>query len=529
MYDILIQNGTIIDGTGKASRAGNVAVKDGKIADMGPQVKGDAQTVIDANKLLVSPGFIDMTNHSDTHWTLFDYPSQESMLRQGVTSIIGGSCGTSLAPLIHGSVSAKSMQKWVDISKINVNWLTMKEFYEELQHHNIGINFGTLVGHSTLRRNIMEDSVRPANIEEIQRMAYLLDQALVEQALGLSLGLTFSHGRPATDEELIELANVIVARNRLLTVHLRDEGKDILPAITEVLRIARASGVRVHIVHFKSLGRESWQQYSRAVQLLRSGIEEGLGITISAFPYKRTGSLLYALLPPPNRDGGKDIILRQIKDPRGHRLMIANLQGLTLHYDKIIVASAKNAPQMAGKSIKELAESWNMSREDAFLEILAVNDLAVTIFSETINEKHMESIYREPYCFFATDGIGYEKPHDKESTVRNLVHPRSFGASAQFLGHIVRDNALLSWEDAIFKMTQAPSQLLRLHGDRGILKKGAPADITIFDPTTIKDNATYEDPFQYPTGIPWVIVNGIIAVRNGELTGKRAGVLLIAD
>ncbi|OGZ43849.1 MAG: hypothetical protein A3J55_00220 [Candidatus Ryanbacteria bacterium RIFCSPHIGHO2_02_FULL_45_17b] len=527
-YDILIQNGTIVDGSGKTPRAGSVAVKDGKIADIGARVKGDATTVIDATGHMVSPGFIDITNHSDTHWTLFDYPSQASMLRQGITSVIGGSCGTSLAPLVHGSVNAKSIQKWVDVSQINVNWLRMKEFFEELQRHNVGVNFGTLVGHGTLRRSIMEDAVRPANMDEIQRMGYLLDQALEEHAFGLSLGLTFSHGRPATDEELIELAKIVAARDRLLTVHLRDEGKDILPAITETLRIARASGARTHIVHFKLLGRDTWNQSSRALHLLRSGREEGLDITINTFPYQCTGSLLYTLLPPTNRDGGKNVILHQIKNPQSRRLLIANLRNLTLHYDAIFIASAKHTPQITGKSLKELAEDWNITPEDAFLDVLMVNDLAVTIYSKTINEKNMEAIYREPYAYFATDGIGYEIPNTNDIMAHNVTHPRSFGATAQFLGHLVRDTSLLAWEDAISKMTLAPAMLLRLQGDRGLLKKGAPADITIFDPAHIQDLATYQNPFQYPVGIPWVIVGGVVAVQNGELTEKRVGAILLA-
>ncbi len=529
MYDILIQNGAIVDGSGKTPRAGAVAVKDGKITDIGPRVKGSAKTVIDAANLMVSPGFIDITNHSDTHWTLFDYPSQASMLRQGITSVIGGSCGTSLAPLIHGSVTAKSVQKWVDISRINVNWLRMKEFFEELERHRLGVHFGTLVGHGTLRRNIMEDAVRPANIDEIQRMGYLLDQALEEHAFGLSLGLTFSHGRPATDEELIELAKIVAARDRLLTVHLRDEGKDILPAITETLRIARASDARTHIVHFKLLGREAWNQSSRAFQLLRSGREEGLDITVSTFPYQRTGSLLYTLLPPANRDGGKNIILQQIKNPTSRRLVLANLRNLTLHYDVIFIASAKYTPQIAGKSLKELAKNWDMTPEEALLETLLVNDLAVTVFSQTINEKNMEAIYLEPYAYFATDGIGGEIPDiDDNAEAHNLVHPRSFGAAARFLGHMVRDKSLLAWEDAISKMTLAPAMLLRLQGDRGLLKKGAPADITLFDPARIQDVATYQNPFLHPVGIPWVIVDGKVAVANGELTNVRAGTILQA-
>jgi N-acyl-D-amino-acid deacylase len=528
MYDILIKNGTIIDGTNTSPKPGNLAVKNGKISAIGAHVTGSAHTTIDASNLFVCPGFIDITNHSDTHWTLFNYPSQASMLKQGITTILGGSCGASLAPLLHGAISAESVQKWVDTSQINVNWLSMKEFLTELDRHHLGVHFGSLVGHGTLRRNILEDAVRPANSNELQRMAFLLEQALSEHAFGLSLGLTFSHGRPATDEELIELAKVVAAHDRLLTVHLRDEGKDLLPAVTEILRITRASGARTHLVHFKSLGRESWEHLSRALQFIQSGREEGLDLTISTFPYTRTGSLLYALLPPASRDGGKKMILQRITDPSQRRVVIENLRSFTLHYEKITIASAKETPQIAGKTIQELAHNWEMVPEEAFLEILAVNDLAVTIFSETIHEKHMATIYLKPFAYFATDGIGYEQLPSEETDDRNLVHPRSFGATAQILGELVRDQALLSWEHAITKMTKAPAELMRLT-DRGVLKKGACADITLIDPAQIKDRATYTDPFQYPLGIPWVLVDGKIAVKNGVLTDTRAGVILRAS
>ena len=524
MYDILIKNGTIIDGTGEAPKSSTVAVKNGKVTDLGPSVGGDAKTVIDAAGFFISPGFIDITNHSDTHWTLFDYPSQASMLRQGITTILGGSCGTSLAPVLNGTVSAEAVQKWVDVSEINVNWLSVKEFLEELERHNLGVNFGTLVGHGTLRRNVMENSVRPANAEELGRMAYLLDKALVEHAFGLSLGLTFSHGSPATDEELIELAKVVAAKDRLLTVHLRDEGKDLLPAITEVLRIARASKVRTHIVHVKALGHDAWEDFSRALQLLRGGREEGLDITISAFPYTRTGSLLYAMLPPSIREGGKDAILERITDKKQRRLVIENIRGFTLHYDKIIIASAKNTPELAGKSIEELSRNAGIPPEENVLEILAANDLSVTIFSETINGKNVAAVYMELYAYFATDGIGYEPPDEMDSKKHNLVHPRSFGAAPRFLSEFVRKQSIMPLEHAISKMTKAPAELLRLK-DRGILKKGAIADIAIIDMEHIADNATYANPFTYPDGIPWVIIGGDVAVANGELTDARAGTI----
>lgn len=526
MYDIIIKNGTIIDGTQQAPYVSTIAVKNKTIAQINSQIAADAKTVIDATGLYVCPGFIDITNHSDTHWTLFDHPSQESMLRQGITTIIGGSCGSSLAPLLHGSISAESIQKWVDTSQINVNWLRMGEFLDEVGRHKLGVHFGSLIGHGTLRRDSMQDVAPPANATEIEQMAFLLDEALKEGAFGLSLGLMFSHGHSATDEELLELGNVVAAHDRILTIHLRDEGKDLLPAVTETLRIARESGARTHIVHFKAIGRESWEHLSRALQLIRKGREEGMDLTVSTFPYKRTGSLLYTLLPSASRNGGKDMILKRITDRTQRRLVVENLRSMTLHFEKLIIASAKNTPHMAGKSVQELAENWEIAPEEALLEVLRVNDLTVTIFSETIHEKNIAAIYLEPYACFATDGIGLEKPDSSQSN-HNLVHPRSFGATAKFLEEFVRNQSLFSWEHAISKMTKIPADLMRL-SDRGVLKKGARADITLINPESIHDEATYTDPFRYPTGIPWVLVDGSIAVENGSLTSKRAGTILRA-
>lgn len=514
----------VVDGTGKKPpyRA-DIAVQEGKIDHIGEVSESNADQVIDASNLFVCPGFIDITNHSDTHWTLFSWPGQESMLRQGITTIMGGSCGTSLAPLVR-SDGIRSIQKWADISEININWLGMGEFLDELERHKLGVNFGTLVGHGTLRRDALPDEAKFSAPEEQDQMAFLLKRALKEGAFGLSFGLTFSHGHAAPQEELYVLARAVSEAGRLVTIHLRDEGKNLLPSINEALRIIRETGARVQVSHLKALGRESWEDSPKALELFRHAQKENLPVSATVFPYTKTGSLLYALLPDWARDGGKEAILNRIGHEDHKRSIIQSLENATLHYDNITIASAKNDKRIVGKSLAHIAEDWGIKIEEAFLQVLRLNDLAVTIFGATMREDNIEAIYKEPYAYFSTDGVGMAV----EAADRgDLEHPRSFGGTARFLGEYVRERSILPWEQAIFKMTKAPADSLGLL-QRGVLEKGAHADIVVFDPERIHDNADYENPFQYPTGIEYVLVNGVLGVEKATLTGKLSGKVLRA-
>lgn len=523
MNDILIKNATILDGTGAKPTMGNIGVHNGIITEMGASTSEKATRVIDATGIYAAPGSIDTTNHSDTHWTIFSMPSQESMLMQGITTIFGGSCGSSLAPFIT-SDDIQTIQKWADISAININWLSMAEFLEELKRHPMGVNFGTLVGHGTLRRDVMKDSAVSASVAEREKMLFLLTRALDEGAFGLSLGLTFSHGRPADDEELIVLARAVAASHKVVTVHMRDEGKNLLPSVSEVLRIARESGARVHIAHMKGVGRETWEYVPRAIELIRKARSEGLVITADVFPYTKTGSLLYALLPSWVRDGGRKAMLAKIADPNEKRKIIESLELATLHYERIVIASAKKDKHLVGRSLLDIASTWSIQPEEALLRVLAVNDFAVTIFGSTLNDEQLLSLYNEPFVHMSTDGVGYDATALDE---KDLAHPRSFGATARFLSTYIRDKQLCTWEEGIRRLTWAPAEVMGIR-DRGRLAKNMRADIVLFDPQALADNATYERPFQHPTGIRWVLVNGKVAVADGAYTREKAGMILQA-
>ncbi len=521
MFDVLIKNGIILDGKKTKMFRGDVGIKGDRIDAVGDLSHKSATKVIDAKGQYVCPGFVDITNHSDTHWTIFTAPTQESLVRQGITTILGGSCGSSLAPLVHGS-DIGAIQKWTDMSQVNINWLTVKEFLDELERHPLGVNFATLVGHGTLRRNVLGDRTMAADKTELEQMRFLLGEALHQGAYGLSFGLTFSHGRPAGDDELMALAGLVSDAKGLCTIHLRDEGKSLLPSITESLRIVRETGVSLEISHLKALGREAWGDLTKALHLIREGREEGLPIHADIFPYARTGSLLYAMLPAWARDGGKVAILKRMDDPQERRQIIDELERATLHFERITIASAHREKGIVGKSLATIAENLGVSPGEGMLYILKTNELGVTIFGETIQDADIASILQEPYTFVSTDGFGLEA----ESVASgDLTHPRSFGSTARLLGEFVRDRSVIDWETAIHKLTLGPATKINLR-ERGIIAPKAFADITVFHPETIQDVATFTQPYQYPLGINWVLINGVVAVEQGMYSGAKNGKIL---
>ena len=519
-YDIVIKGGSVLDGTGNPAAIADIAIADGKIAEVGALDSVQAKTEVNASGKFVTPGFIDVTNHSDTHLTLFKYPLQESMVMQGVTTIIGGNCGASLAPLVSRD-AIRGVSKWADLSEIGVNWTSTGEFLDTAERMRLGVNFGTLTGFGTLRRGIIGNASRPLSSEELAKMTLLIERAMEEGAYGLSLGLAYGHERQATTEELIELIKPIARRNGSVKIHLRSEGAEVLGAVNEAIRIGRETGVAVVISHFKVIGRKSWPLSPKALELIANARSSGVSIWFDVSPYRTTGSPLYLLLPPWARRGGlRDLFERLTRQAERKRIRDA-VANHTLHYDKIMVIAAKH-PQIVGKTLAEIAETMSLSPEEAMLEILGGNEGRVTILGRTVSPKNTAQAVRDPNSLIASDGYGVSQ--DGIST-GNLVHPRSFGAFPHFWHRFVSDTRRLKPEEAIVKITGGPAAVLGIAG-RGVIAKGNFADIVVFDPRLIRDRATYKNPYRYPAGMEWVIVNGQVAVAQGSHTGERAGVVL---
>ena len=518
-YSAIIRNAFVIDGRGGPGLKADLGVEGDKIGAVGSLSGDTAEIEIDAEGLYLSPGFIDMTSHSDTMWTLFDHPLQESFLYQGITTVMGGNCGESLAPFTKPE-DIEGIGVRIEKSPLNINWQSLPEFLGELERRGMGLNFGTLVGHGTLRSASGTDIARPAFKEEVDRMVFLLNQSLNAGAFGLSFSLGRSRALFARDAELHRLLDELKKFGRPAFHHLANEGPDVIGSVSRFVALSRESGAAGHISHFKVLGKKSWPSQKQALEIIERARENGLALTIDVFPYTSTGSSLYLLLPAWALEGGKNAVLKRIGDEKERKQIIEAVKALTLHYERVVVASTRLNAGIAGKSLKEIADSAGILPEEMFLEVLAANGLEAEIFNETISEANLDEAVLKEYAAISSDGAGLGL---KEGP--NLPHPRSFGAFPRALKSFVREKSLLGLEKAVYKMTGLPAQILGLE-KRGVIEKDCFADLVLFNPDTVSDFADYKTPRRLSKGVEWLFINGTPVIIEGALSGKFAGRVL---
>lgn len=517
MYDILIKNGTIIDGTGKAGFVADLAISQGVIKEIGKDISEKrADYVINAKDKFVTPGFIDIQNHSDSYWTLFDQPEQRSLLAQGITTAVMGNCGSSLAPLSNPE-SLKTIQKWHNLTGINVNWSTFAELLQALSVNKMGVNVASLVGHATLRRSLLNDQPRQATTDEIKVMEKMLQQALTEGGMGMSMGLVYSHEVDSSIEELMKLTQHLKKDNKYLSVHLRSESGGILDAIDEVIDLGTRTQVPVKISHLKVRGKKNWHLFDRVMSKLENAYHQGVNISFDVYPYSSSWSVLYTYLPRWAYEGGRAEIMRRLDSQMDRRKILDYLRDQQYDYNGMIVASAEANSSFIGKSLMEIAHNQNTSNEEALINAILATRAQVIIFDHNLSDEHVELLCGSALSMIATDGAGYN------AEPAQLVHPRCFGAMPAFLS-MVREKKLMKWELAIQKLTSEPAKLLGLT-DRGTLVQDAAADVVVFDPRTIQDKATYQFPFRFPTGMTAVIVNGNQAMNENNVIGMHGQVL----
>lgn len=525
MYDVLIKNAIIIDGSKGNKYKADVAVSGGKIEKIKKDIsKNRAKKVIDAEGLYLTPGFIDLNNHSDTYLTLFTIPSQESLLRQGITTILGGNCGSSLAPLVSAD-NLKTIQKWADITQINLNWLTFKEFINTLEKIKIGVNFASLVGHSTLRRGLIGDEFRELKPKEMKIMAEMLKTAMKQGAFGLSTGLVYSHAKMATIKEIIELAKIVKSFNGLYTTHVRGEAEELIPAIEETIEVAKKTGVNTEILHLKAMGKNHWPSMKKAIELIDSAVDnKKADINFDIYPYTITGSVLYILLPDWVAEGGKIQLLKRLKDPAIKERVIKEMQEKKPYeYNHVTIAMSPINKSFIGKTIIEIAQAQGVSTEEAIINMLLISEGRVSVFLDTLSEENVKMGIVNSLGFIASDGVGYNA--DYYRIKNDMVHPRCFGAFPRFLSKYVERGHVINWEEAIYKITFGPAKKLGLE-KRGLVKRGYWADLVLINPNKIIDKATFENPYQYPEGIEHVLVNGELVVENSSYNGKKLGKIL---
>lgn len=516
MYDILIKNGTVFDGTGAAGRKLDVAIEKGKISAVAENILAKALQTIDAKNRFVTPGFIDIQNHSDSYWTLFEQPDQTSLLSQGITTIIVGNCGASLAPLL-SQESIKTIQKWHNLGGININWASVSEFLELLSQTKLGVNVGTLIGHATLRRGLIGDKVRELTGDEIKILKKALVDGLEQGAFGLSLGLIYAHEVNSSFEELLQLAKNLKNSDKYLSVHLRSESSHILESLDEVIDLAREAGVGIKISHLKVRGKKNWHLFDQLNSKLEVAYHQGIKISFDVYPYDTSWSVLYTYLPKWAYEGGRDQILKTISEQISRRKVLDYLRDQNYNFENVIVAEAFGNQNFMGKTIQQIAQNQQVSSEEAVLNLISSTKAQVIVFDHNLSSEHVELLSASPLSLIATDGAGYSGKSP------NLIHPRCFGTMPRFL-RLVREKKLLKWEYAIEKLTFEPAKLLKL-SNRGTLAVDNAADVVIFDPQTVSDKGDYVNPDILSDGIDMVLVNGKVAFDSKKTVNLNGQVL----
>lgn len=524
---IKISGGRIVDGTGRPGFVGDVVLEDGKIAKAGGTVEGDFDFVAKAEGRVVAPGFIDTHSHSDLR-VLAD-PQLRPKIFQGITTEVYGQDGISLAPLPERYVADWRMNiAGLDGDSNSEDWdnfRTTGRYLETLRHSSIGVNTAYLAPHGNVRMEAMGLGNRAPTQAELDRMKDVLRRELDAGALGLSTGLIYIPCAYAQRQELIELCRVVAEADGVFVVHQRSEADNILTSMREVLEIGRQSGARVHFSHFKICGRKNWRYLTDALMLLDRAAQDGVRVSFDQYPYAAGSTMLGVILPPWAHAGGTEHLLERLRDPGMRRQMKKEILAPDGTWDNFVdfagfegicITSVKHPENewAVGKNLAELGKEKNRDPLDAAFDLLLEEDNAVGMIDYYGNEEDLAVIMRRPEQNFCTDGLLGGRPH-----------PRVYGAFPRVLGRYVRGQRVLTLEQAIAKMTGKSAAAAGIVG-RGLLKPGYAADVVVFDPETVLDESTYEDPCRYPDGIDYVFVNGRLAVERGEHTGALAGQVL---
>jgi N-acyl-D-amino-acid deacylase len=525
-WDILIRRGTVFDGSGSAGTIGDVALAAGRIAALGPSLAGEANKVIDAAGLAVSPGFIDIKTHSD--FVLPINPKAESKVRQGVTTEIIGHCGFSVAPVLQGKA-----QLLVDYLSGGAPWLPFREmsFPEYLDTFPaVAVNVGMLVGHNTVRLMVMGLEDRAPTKAELGEMIALLQDGLHAGALGMSSGLFTPPGSFAQPDEIMALCAVLKRHNAAYFTHIRDESNKVMEGADEAIDIARACGVHVEIVHLKCSGVDNWGKAALILDKIAAARAEGCDVDCDAYPYTAGANPLKNLLPPWVQIGGNEAMLQRLALPE-IRARIAveiadhglNNWGRIPSWEAVQISISPRLPETAGQTVAALARARGCNPIDQICDHLIADGGATRVLIASISEDDIRTIVRSSTAFVGSDGNCVAT---YGIVSQGMPHPRFYGTFPRIIGRYVHDERLIPLEQAIFKMTGGPSKALKLR-DRGLLKEGYRADITIFDPNDFRDEATYANPHRYPSGArTTVIVNGAVVIENAIHTGATPGIVL---
>jgi N-acyl-D-amino-acid deacylase len=523
-FDKVIKDATILDGTGKAPRRGDVGITGDTITAIGDISGERGRIVIPASGLYLCPGFIDIHTHSDGR--ILTCPTADSRVYQGITTEVTGNCGSSVAPL--REVDIKNEQEEFGESGNRSDWTDVASYFSRLERTGISVNHALLLGQGRLRKNVIGLEDRKLTADELKNVLRAVEEGMDCGAFGISTGLEYAPGIYTPAEEIASMARAVARRGGLYATHLRNEGSGLLEAINEAVTVGRETGVRVQISHLKAAGRSNWNKQRAALGLIDKARSAGIDVSADAYPYTAYSTSLSILLKAWVREGGTKALLRRLRSRdsrrRIRREVTERVGESPGDFDLIVINSTKSERNRVaiGKNLVEIGEMWKVEPVDALLRLLEEEGTEVDFVGHGMEAGNVEMVLSHPAVMIGSDGSSMA---GKGKAVEARPHPRSYGTCPRVLGYYVRERKLFDLSTAVKKMTGMPARQLGLT-DRGRIGRGMKADLVIFDGAKVRDKATFERPHQYPDGIKHVLVNGILVIENGKHTGARAGKVL---
>ena len=525
-YDLILRGGNLYDGSGERPRRADIAVQNDTIIAIGDLSKAIGKTEINARGLSVAPGFINMMSQAGQ--TLIEDGKAQSDIRQGITLEVLGE-GESMGPL--SERMKEDLVKGQGDIRYDVGWTTLDEFLRFIENRGVSPNIASFIGAATPRIHVIGYDDRPPTDEELGLMQKLVGQAMEEGALGVASALIYPPGSFAKTAELVAMAKVAAQYGGLYISHIRSEGDDIVLATLEFIQIVREAGTRGEIFHLKTGGRDNWTKMDQIIEIVEKARTEGLEITADAYPYTAGMAGLLASLPPWIQDGGIEAAIKRMKDSETRHRIIREMSEPSKDWeslyrqsgsaDKILLIAfnKESLKPLTGKTLAQVAEIRGKSPEETALDLLIEDNCQVSAIYFNQSEENLRKTLPLPWLSFCTDESSYAP---EGIFLKSGAHPRAYGSYPRILGKYVRDEKLMTLQEAVCKMAALPAETLRIER-RGRLQKGYFADIVVFDPDKIRDLATYENPHQYATGIIHVLVNGVQVLRDGEHTGAKPG------
>ncbi|HEY7784313.1 MAG TPA: D-aminoacylase [Pyrinomonadaceae bacterium] len=525
-FDVLIKGGTVYDGSGRAPRKVDIAIRSDRIAAMGNLSRAQARNVVDAQGLAVAPGFINMLSWS-TESLIADGRSQGE-IRQGVTTQIMGE-GWSMGPL--NERLKKQVVAEQDDIKFDIEWTTLAEYLKYLEKRGVSQNVASFVGATTIRQNVLGESDVQPTPDQLQQMRELVKQAMEEGALGVGSSLIYAPAFYARTEELIELCKVAARYKGKYISHLRSEGNEWVEAVEELIRISREAGLPAEIYHIKAAGSQNWHKVDRVIALINAARRSGLKITADMYMYPAGATGLNASLPPWTMDGGYEALFKRLADPATRQRIAAEVRTPSDKWENLFLAAgspdrvllvgfkSEKLKPLTGKTLTEVAKMRGKDPVETIMDLILEDQSRVGTVYFLMSEQNIKKELRQPWVSLGSDGASMAP---EGVFLKSSTHPRAYGNFARLLGKYVREEKVISLTEAVRRLTGLPATNLGLDR-RGFLKVGMFADVVIFDPATIADRATFENPHQYAVGVHHVFVNGVQVLKDGEHTNAKPG------